>query len=227
MYTIDNSTENTFVSFTGGIQDNVVMVDARFEPADKEGVKEKVLRFFFKGPLGQRHIETIFPINAVNTTNQAKAWGKDAKQMLNDEYSALAGKVQHILQAYIPKEKTFTSGSNWEEFCTGVLTALGKSYVGVPVAVKLVYNSKDYLGFPRRAVNPFIARMADKAKITINPKYDKIVASAKKEVVADPFAIPAYGTAEVTAGQPVVVGDGKIAPNAGFEKSATADPFVF
>lgn len=217
MYQIDQNTEQTFVSFTGGIQDNVVMTNAAFEPADKEQKQGKVLRFYFKGPLGQRHIETIFPVNKENTVEAAKRWNKDPKEVLQDEYAALAGKVQHILGAYIPKEQTFCTGATWEEFATNVLARLGQTYVNVPVRIKLVYNSKAYLSMPRKAVSPFIVKMADAAMITINPKWDKVVPPAQKEAVADPFAV----TNTPNAADPAGMG------TFGGEAEGTTDPFAF
>jgi hypothetical protein len=210
-YNIDQNSEQTVALFTPGIQQNVVLEEVRFEPADKEGKKDKVLRFVFKGANGEKHIETIFQINKENTLAAAAKFGRNGAEFLQEEFTALAGKVLHIMSTYVPKEQTYFQANSWEEFCTGVITRLGESYKNVPVRIKLVLNNKDCLQLPRKAKVPFIQKMSEANKLTINPKWDKVVYTQKAAAsVADPFA-GVFGTAPAaTAG----------ASNAG-------DPFVF
>jgi hypothetical protein len=198
MYDINDKTESTFVSFTPGIQENVLLDAVKFEPADKEGLKDKVLRFVFRGPAGEVHTETIFPINKENTIKAAQSWNRNPNDVLKEESLALTGKVMHIMTTFIPKEQAFLTASSWEDFCGQVITKLGASYKNVPVRLKIVLNSKDYMQLPKKAKAPFIQKMAEANKLVINPKYDNIVYKMKAAVIADPFASPTSNSEPLT-----------------------------
>ena len=194
-FSINATTDSTFITFTPGIQENCVLESVKFEPADKEGLKAKVLRFNFKGPKGERHIETIFPIDAEQTAKAAASWGRVPQEVIQEEVQALSGKVQHIMSTYMDKKDTFLNATSWEAFCTQVIGKLGSSFVGVPVRLKLVLNTKDYLQLPKKAKAPFIQKMSESSSLSINPKYDNVVFKPKAAVVADPFAISAQSDA--------------------------------
>ena len=195
MYDINEKTDSTFVSFTPGIKENCVLAEVKYEPADKEGLKDKVLRFVFRGPNGEIHTETIFPINKENTIRAAQSWNRNPEEVLRQEAEALTGKVMHIMSTYLPKEQTYMTATSWEDFCKQIISKLGATFKDVPVRIKLVLNSKDYLTLPKRAKAPFIQKMSETNKLVINPKYDNVVYKPKAEVMADPFAAP-QGAAE-------------------------------
>jgi hypothetical protein len=196
MYNIDQNTESTLALFTPGIKENCILEDVRFEAADKEGKKDKVLRFVFKGPNGEKHIETIFPINKENTVKAAQSWGRNPAEVLKEESMALTGKINHIMSTYLPKEACYMSATNWEDFCKQVISKLGDTYKTVAIRIKLVLNTKDYLQLPKKAKAPFIQKMSETNSLTINPKWDKVVYSAKSSaVIEDPFAATNTGTA--------------------------------
>jgi len=215
MYNIDSKTESTFVPFTPGINENCELTAVKYEPADKEGLKEKVLRFVFKGPKGELHTETIFPINKENTIRAAQSWNRKPEEVLKEEIEALTGKVMHIMTTYLPKEQTFMTATSWEEFCTQVISKLGNAFVGVPVRLKFVLNAKEYLQLPKKAKAPFIQKMSEASKLSINPKYDNVTYKAKADVLPDPFAVMS-----APVGAPAAQDLGPAGPG-------TPKPFVF
>jgi len=204
MYDINANTESTFVPFTPGIQENCVLEAVKYEPADKEGLKEKVLRFVFRGPKGEIHTETVFPINKENTLRAAQSFNRNPQEFLNDEVEALTGKVMHIMTTFIPKETAFLTATSWEDFCQQVIAKMGVSFAGIPIRIKLILNSKDYLQLPKKAKAPFIQKMSEASKLSINPKYDNMTYKAKAATIADPFAAApapagAFSSADVAA----------------------------
>jgi hypothetical protein len=176
-YFIDESTKETMKLMNPGITENVIIKDICFEPSKQDGTGSMVLRFKFQDSGGNDFTHTEFQIDPEQVKKNAQSWNRDYNELLAESFQALAGKVQHILLSFIPDDKLAIRGNSWEEFSKAVLSSAGTLYKGESFRLKLVLNNKDYISFPRTAKAPFIQNMKTPNSLTINPKYDRVVAT--------------------------------------------------
>lgn len=191
MYGIDKTiqSESGFKTINVGLQENIEMTGLTYGPSsEKKDGAAKGLIFNFKQEGGAtfRHLE--FPIdNDRETKNAETYWNKlvaDNKtpeipkplfitQYVKRIYDAQASRIKHIMSKFISEDKTLVSGTTFEMFCNNVIAALGDSYKGKRLRLKLVYNYKDYATFPKYA--NFIELQTDApTTLRLTPKKDRI-----------------------------------------------------
>ena len=161
----NTAAEQANKQFTGGLHGNVTLESVVFETPRKDGTGDKVLMFNFKGQGGEtfRHLE--WPVDESRAQDPAKAYENQGKR------------IKHILSKFIPEESIVIEGVNsYEEFANKVISLLGAANVGLPVAIKLVYNQKGNLEFTKYL--GFIAHKVDELRIGNN------------EIVVKPTAKP-------------------------------------
>ena len=153
----ESSNELRFES--AGIHSDVTLENIEYGTSKKDGQGDNVIIFNFRGKNGEsfRHMEF------------------DVKDGDEGKMANMAKRVRHILTKFIPEEQAVLSGNTFEEFANGVVKLLGNNNVGKSVAIKLVYNNKDYLSFTKYL--GFIAKEAKDLSIGKNEKIVKGSAS--------------------------------------------------
>ena len=149
----ESSNELRFES--AGIHSDVTLENIEYTTSKKDGQGDNVIAFNFRGKNGEsfRHLEF------------------DIKDGDEGKMASMAKRVRHILTKFIPEEKAVLSGDTFEEFAKGVIALLGNNNVGKSVAIKLVYNNKDYLSFTKYV--GFIAKDAKDLSISKSEKITK------------------------------------------------------
>lgn len=192
MYGIDQTIQSGagFKTIGVGIQENCEMTKVTYGPSsEKKDGSPKALSFHFKQEGGAtfRHFE--FPVDPDRETTNAEAYyeklvkaGKRPDQIkplfvqtyVKRVYTDQASRIKHIMSKFIPETECLISGVNtFEAFSNAVIKALGTSYEGVKVRLKLVYNHKDYATFPKWA--DFIEVQTDApTNLRLNPKKDRL-----------------------------------------------------
>lgn len=191
MYGIDKTiqSESGFKTIGVGIQENCEMTGVTYGPSsEKKDGSAKGLMFNFKQEGGGtfRHLE--FPIDADRERQNAETFYdklvKEGKapdvpkplyiqQYVKRAYDTQASRIKHIMSKFIPEDQTLVGGSTFEMFSNAVIAALGKSYVGKTVRLKLVYNYKDYVTFPKYP-NFIELQTSSPTQLRINPKKDRL-----------------------------------------------------
>ncbi len=169
--TTETSGESDYIPANGGIQDNYLMKNVKYEAAKKDGSGDLTLIFEFEGPNKEqfRHVE--FPVD-------------ESREGFEKKYASLAKRIKHILNKYMPEEKVVLTGETFEQFAKGVIGLLGNSYKTIPVRVKLILNDSDRLGFPKYL--PFIEKMDVNPSILRIGKDERIVPSGAKPTTMTP-----------------------------------------
>lgn len=171
--TTETPAESASKYFGPGIHENVLLSSVEFVSPKKDGTGDPQLIFTFTGKKGEtfRHIEWEVGSNSLDPE----------KARTN-----LAKRIKHILTKFMPEDKVILSGNSWAEFCKGIISLLGNQHVGKPVAIKLVYNDKDNLGFTKYL--GFIATSASELSIGSKERVTKLAAtpSTEEEIVTTP-----------------------------------------
>ena len=191
-YGIDKTiqSESGFKTIEVGIQENCELTKVTYGPSsEKKDGSAKGLAFHFKQEGGAtfRHLE--FPIDNDREKKNAEDYyeklvkdGKAPDQIkplfvqtyIKRVYNDQAARIKHIMSKFIPEDQCLISGvSTFEAFCNAVVAALGTSYRGKTLRLKLVYNYKDYATFPKYA--NFIELQTDApTTLKLNPKKDRL-----------------------------------------------------
>lgn len=174
MFTIDNTPINKgYQPMSAGTNENVTLDRVAYEPFKNDGTGDKVLKFEFVNEAGQTFTHTEWEIQPDRVKQNAKAWGKDYKELLEKDLKEMSERIKHIMAAYMPYSEIKVSGATWEEFARAIIDNLGDKFKNVPVRIKLILNKKDYCTFPKRAINDFITPMSAPNTFSYNPKYDR------------------------------------------------------
>jgi hypothetical protein len=191
MYGIDNSvaSDNGIKSIGVGLQGDITMTKVAYEPASsKEGAMKALVFAFRQSPDNGtfRHLEFAIDderekTNASNRYDLLVKQGKtpDApkplfiQQYVQRAYKDQAARIKHIMSKFLPEAQTLITGvSTFEQFSNAVVRALGNSYADKKLRLKLVYNSKDYVIFPRWA--NFIELQTDAPTTLFISKKDRV-----------------------------------------------------
>lgn len=173
MFTIDEQTSSAINQFPAGINENAELTLVSYEPS-KEGSTDMVLRFHFTGENQEKFTHTEFESTPEKAMEMAKKFGGDPNKRFQESVANMASRIKHIMSCFISENLIKISAPNWQSFCSAVITTLGTTYKGVKVRFKLIYDNKNYLKFPNRAVKPFIQRMDQPNTLVIDPRYDTI-----------------------------------------------------
>lgn len=149
--------ENNY--FDGGIHDGVIIEKISYENVKKDDSGKMILAFHFKGAKGEtfRHVE--WPIEE----SDAKAESKVAN---------MGKRVKHILSKFMPEENIVINNvTTFEQYANAIVTLAGSSFNGKTFSIKLLYDDKNNLGFPKYV--GFIAKDAGTLKISNTEKIVK------------------------------------------------------
>lgn len=189
-YGIDKTiqSESGFKNINVGIQENCEMTNVTYGPSSEKDGAVKALCFSFKQEGGAtfRHLE--FAIDVERETNNGKEYYKKlvkegkvpdlvevlfVQKYVKRIFDEQASRIKHIMSKFIPESECLISGVNtFEQFSNAVIKALGQSYKGKTVRLKLVYNYKDYVTFPKYP--NFIELQTDAASVLKIGKKDKL-----------------------------------------------------
>lgn len=175
MFEIDNTPlQRGFAPMPAGTNNNCVLKRVAYEPFKRDGSGDKVLKFEFVNAQGQTFTHNEWEIQPDQVKKNAAQWGKDYKDLLDEMLRDTTERIKHIMSCYMPLADISVKGANYQEFAQAVIDNLGTKYVDVPVRLKLVLNPKDYIKFPKRAINDFIVLMSSPDTFSYHPKYDRI-----------------------------------------------------
>jgi hypothetical protein len=154
--------------FDGGIHSGVIIEKISYENAKKDGTGKDVLAFHFKGAKGEtfRHVE--FPVEE-----------SDAK--MESKVVNMGKRIKHILSKFVAEENiAIAKVSTFEQYVNEVKRIAGENYVGKTFEIKLVYDDKNNLGFPKYV--GFIAKDAGTLKISSTEKITKASPTSSDEI---------------------------------------------
>lgn len=99
--------------------------------------------------------------------NQTAEKFKEAKD-------ALKSRIVHICNRFIPEDQTKAIKSDdgsWSSYCKNIIKALGESYKGKKIALKVIYNNKNFASLPKYP--DFISSALKPTEFKNNPNFDK------------------------------------------------------
>jgi hypothetical protein len=159
-----------------GIHENVEMTKVEYG----KGAVNEFIAFYFKGENGESLVYT-----------QYKPGGDDPAKVTEKELNQMS-RIKQICMCFIPEEKFVFQANTFEEFAKKIIEALGNSYIGVKIRVKVVYSG-NYTSLPNYWKFRFIERMdntpKEKSKIKIL-SIDKMTRPVADPIpsVSNPFA---------------------------------------
>ena len=175
MFEIDNTPlKRGYNPMPAGTNENVTLSRVAYEPFKNDGTGDMVLKFDFVDSAGRSFTHNEWEIVPDKVKANAKAWGKDYKELLESMMNETTERIKHIMSCYMPLRDIKVQGSDWASFAHAVIDCLGEKYKDVPVRIKLILNAKDYTKFPKRAINDFIQLMSQPDTIAYHPKFDRI-----------------------------------------------------
>lgn len=158
--------ENNY--FDGGIHNDVILEKVSYENAKKDGTGKMILAFHFKGSKGEtfRHVE--WPVEETDANMESK--------VVN-----MGKRIKHILSKFVAEENIVIANvSTFEQYANEVKRIAGENYVGKTFEIKLIYDDKDNLGFPKYV--GFIAKDKGTLKISATEKVTKATATPNNDV---------------------------------------------
>lgn len=180
-----------------GILENILCTGVEFGPSKDDGTGTNVIKFHFsRENLGAfTHME--FPIDADAQRTWAAQKGRDPEAAVKKEYAQQGNRIRHILSSFVPAESLNFKANSWQEYGTGVATLAAPYFANAVLRLKLVYNTKDYVSFPRNSISPFCEPMTvSPTKMIINPRWDRVIlkpaapAPGTGGAAGDAFAAP-------------------------------------
>lgn len=156
-----------------GINQNIKLKKVAFENAKEDGTGIEVLRFYWESADGDIFNHTEFPIDPERTRAFAREYNNDPEEEVTKQFTQQGNRVRHILAAFLPAEKLVLSAPTWEEYCKAVVALTEDAYANELFRIKVIYNSKGFLSFPKNSISPFVENMKAPQKMRINPKYDR------------------------------------------------------
>jgi hypothetical protein len=156
MYNIDQNTQSEAAGFTG-IQDNFELVAVRYGVVGKkEGSAAKGLMFDFKRGEKFTITHTEFPIDVERQKQyrkKIKVEGVEreetAEEAVERAFKEQATRIKHIVSKFIAEDKIIIKASSFEEYANAVIKLLGDTFKGIKLRLKLIYNNKNLLSFPK------------------------------------------------------------------------------
>ena len=162
-----------------GIHENSELTSIEYKKTDKGS---ELIAFYFENELKEKLSHTewrVMPTKNINTMSE-----KESKTY----FSLVTGQIRRLnaIATTFISEEAFRAvkGNTFEEFCTNVIKAIGDSYKGVKVRIKVVYDKRNFTALPSYTNYDWIELMTiskEASKIKILAK-DKMTKSAPKEL---------------------------------------------
>lgn len=160
-----------------GIHENSELTSIEYKKTDKGS---EFIAFYFENELKEKLSHTewrVMPTKDINTMSE-----KESKTY----FSLVTGQIRRLnaIATTFISEEAFRAvkGNTFEEFCTNVIKAIGESYKGVKVRIKVVYDKRNFTALPSYTNYEWIELMTvskEDSKIKILAK-DKMTKSAPK-----------------------------------------------
>ena len=168
MYGISSDVKvNESLSFEPGIHSDVTLEKVALENSKNDGTGKEVLAFHFKGKNGEQFRYVEWPIDAENADAEKK-------------FTSMSKRIKHILLRFLPEDKIVIGNvATFAEYGNAIIALLGDSYKSKKVAIKLVYDDKDRLGFTK--YTGFIADNASSLRISNTERIVKLAATSNIE----------------------------------------------
>jgi hypothetical protein len=165
MYGISSDVKvNETLSFDPGIHSNVTLEKVSYENSKNDGTGKDVLAFHFKGEKGETFRYVEWPVDA-------DVDGADKK------FASMSKRIKHILLRFLSEDKIIIGNvATFAEYANAIITLLGNANKDKKVAIKLVYDDKDRLGFTK--YTGFIADNASSLKIGTSERIVKLSGTA-------------------------------------------------
>jgi len=155
-----------------GINENVELISVEYKPTDKT----EFIAFYFENEDKAKLSHTEWKIRqSVPLAEMEPDAATLHLRLVNEQVR----RINAIVTTFIPEEEFLKVGGNtFEEFCKATITALGDSYKGVKVRIKVVYDRRNFTSLPRYTNYTWIERMTvpkeeSEIKIFSNDKLTK------------------------------------------------------
>jgi len=182
LYTITPDIQKKDVSnryMSTGIHNDCELVSIEYKKTDKGS---ELIAFYFENAFQEKlnHTEwRVMPTKDINTMGEAES------KIYLSLVTAQIRRINAIATTFISEEAfRKVKGNTFEEFCTNVIAAIGESYKGVKVRIKVVYDKRNFTALPSYTNYEWIELMTvpvEDSKIKILPK-DKMTKSAPKNL---------------------------------------------
>jgi hypothetical protein len=161
IFTINNSTinpSNTKTYVQGGIQDNLKLVEVKFQTVESTG--NQFLAFKWENQQGNPLNYTFWqpkpskPIEAMSA--------EEKRVFLEFKVGYPMGILRQLIEVYKGKidwDKENLSTNTFKEFADKIVALLGDSYKDKLVRIKVVYDNKGFTTLPKDPKFPFIESM--------------------------------------------------------------------
>lgn len=158
-----------------GIHENSEIVSVEYKKTDKGN---EFFAFYFENELKEKLSHTEWKVTLKKNLNDMTE--KESKIY----FSLVTGQIKRIneiVTTFISEEKFRTvKGNSFEEFALNTIKALGDSYKGVKVRIKVIYDKRNFTALPSYTNYDWIELMTvpkEQSKIKILAK-DKMAKSA-------------------------------------------------
>ena len=154
--------------FDGGIHSGVIIEKISYENAKKDGTGKDVLAFHFKGAKGEtfRHVE--WPVESSDDKAESKV-------------ANMSKRIKHILSKFVAEDSIVVGNvATFQEYANEIIRIAGNNYNGKTFEIKLLFDDRGNLGFPKYV--GFIAKDAGTLKVSATEKITKATPTANDEI---------------------------------------------
>lgn len=140
---------------TAGIYKGVTLINVEFGELS-EKVEGRQLIWTFQDASGAIYRHAEFEPNRAEMIQMQKKWNS-GKKISNREleekaeamWKAQMQRISHLLKAYLPEDRVKIKAKDWNSFGKEVVARSGENFKGELFDIKLVYNNKGKVTFPR------------------------------------------------------------------------------
>ena len=169
-YGFDEKT-GTGLQMPAGINENVILQSVTVE--EREDHSSLILRFKFVDPEGRIFTYAEFPVNDKDIPMRAKAFKMTPQALIEQDQRDQGERLKHILSIFTPVPKI--KAESWDDFLQQLEEEIKDvDFAATPVRIKVSYNKKNFLIFPKRPIKPFIQKMTDPNTLELT-KYDIVI----------------------------------------------------
>jgi len=136
-----------------GINENVELVSVEYKPTEKT----EFIAFYFENEDKAKLSHTEWKIRQSVPVEQMDPDAASLHlRLVNDQIR----RINAIVTTFIPEEKfREVKGDTFEEFCKNTIDALGDTYKGVKVRIKVVYDKRNFTSLPKYTNYTWIEKM--------------------------------------------------------------------
>jgi len=156
-----------------GIHENCELTSIEYKRTDKDS---ELIAFYFENELKEKLSHTEWRVQAKKDLNTMT----EAEQNLHIRLVTNQIKRLNSIATIFISEEAFrkVKGVTFEEFCKNVIAAIGDSYKGVKVRIKVIYDKRNFTALPSYTnyewIEPMtISKENSKIKILAKDKMEK------------------------------------------------------